>query len=494
VITIGELLPTLETRRGDDRLVIDTLTAARRIGALVTDSRAVQPAAVFVALRGERTDGHRYLADVFAAGAAAAIIERAQYTAVPALFSGLPPQTRLVDPAVDSEFLDWDGVSPLLIAVDRPLQAVQRAAAAHRRRFALPVVGITGSVGKTSVKELAAAVLAQRFVTLKSPRSFNSEATLPTVLLDLEPRHQAAVLEMGMWAAGEIALLADLAQPQIGVVTNVGPTHLERMGSIEAIARAKGELIEALPADGWAVLNGDDPRVAAMAARTAARIYRFGTTSGLELWADEIIGRGLDGLSFTVHEGGRRIPIETTLVGPHHVMTALAAAAVGRILGLSWDEIRAGLNDRTAQPRIRALNGVNGSTLIDDTYNAAPVSTIAALELLRDLPGRRIAVLGEMLELGDEREPGHDQVGRAAAGCCDMLLTIGAGGLLYEPGAREAGMPSEMIINCSDNAIAAQLLTVLLRADDHVLLKGSRGVAMETIVKAISLSEREVRA
>ncbi len=494
MVTIGELLPTLEARRNDGRLVIDTATAARRIGPLVTDSRAVQPAAVFVALRGERTDGHRYLAEVFAAGAAAAIVERDRAADAPELFSDLPAHVRRVDPATDLDFLDWDGVSPLLIAVDRPLQAVQRAAAAHRRRFALPVIGITGSVGKTSVKELTAAVLATRFDTLKSPRSFNSEATLPTVLLDLEARHQAAVLEMGMWAPGEIALLAELAQPQIGIVTNVGPTHLERMGSIEAIAHAKGELVEALPADGWAVLNGDDPRVAAMASRTKARVYRFGTGSGLELRADEIIGRGLDGLSFTVHEGGQRVAIDTTLVGSHHVMTALAAIAVGRILGLSWDEIRAGLNDRSAQPRIRALNGINGSTIIDDTYNAAPVSTIAALELLRDLPGRRIAVLGEMLELGDERLPGHERVGRIAARCCDFLVTVGEGGKLYESGAKAVGMSSETIINCIDNDIAGQLLRILLREDDQVLIKGSRGVAMETIVAVVGLSEREVQA
>ena len=476
----------LEPRRVAAALNIDSRSAAVRLGPVVIDSRAVQPGAVFVALRGERTDGHRFLADVFRHGAAAAVVDRALLQAQPELLSGLPGTTRMIDPSQDAELSDWDGSTPLLLAVDQPLQALQRAAARHRLRCQPHVIGITGSVGKTSVKELTAAVLAQQFVTLKTPRSFNSESTLPTVLLDLEAHHQAAVLEMGMWAPGEIALLAQLAQPQIGVVTMVGPTHLERMGSIEAIARAKGELPEALPADGWAILNGDDPRVAAMAERTAARVYRFGTTPGLELWADAIVGMGLDGVSFTLHEGGEQYRMNTSLVGTHHVATALAAAAVGRVLGLSWAQIAAGLNDRSAQPRLTVLTGLNGSTVIDDTYNAAPVSTKAALQLLHELPGRRIAVLGEMLELGTEHETGHRDVGRVAATCCDLLITVGEAGELYTSAAQEAGMSGELTIRCVDNATAASLLNVILQPGDYVLVKGSRGIQMETIIAAIS--------
>jgi UDP-N-acetylmuramoyl-tripeptide--D-alanyl-D-alanine ligase len=383
-----------------------------------------------------------------------------------------------------------------LIGVDDPLQALQRLALYHRTQLAPTVVGITGSVGKTSTKEVVAAVLRRRFCTLKTRYSYNSEASLPTVVLQLTPEHEVAVMELGMWAPGEIRLLASLCLPRIGVVTNIGPSHLERMGTMEAITDAKAELVEALPPDGVAVLNGDDERVRGLAARTQARVFTYGRTPGVDLQAETVISQGMQGVACVLRYQGDQISLTLPLVGQHNIWAALAAAAVGLVLGLSWDEIIAGLQDTETSTRIQFIEAYQ-STVIDDTYNASPVSVVAALDLLAEIEGYRIAVLGDMLELGSVEEEAHRLVGQRAAQVADHLICLGHRSHTWTAdAAARAGMKQESI-HCADQLDhVVTLLRTLIdavvdrgQAEDAprpiILVKGSRGLAMEKIVHSL---------
>jgi UDP-N-acetylmuramoyl-tripeptide--D-alanyl-D-alanine ligase len=449
-------------------------------GEAVIDSRLATPGSLFVALRGERVDGHDFLAKAVARGARAALILPEKVTGL-----ALERPFALVDPASGAGL---EGATPetvLLIGVDNPLAALQRLAAYHRGLFAPKVIGITGSVGKTSTKEVTAAVLRRRYSTLKNPRSYNNESTLPLTLLQLEAHHDVAVLEMGTFGPGEIALLAQLARPHIGVVTNVGPSHMERMGSLEVVAQAKSELVQALPAGGYAILNLDDPRVRSMSDLTAAQPFFYGLDPAANLYADEIESRGLSGISFRAHYAGDAVVLKLPLLGRHSVHTALAAMSVGLLLGLGWDAIVDGLRDESAQLRLLAVPGMGGATLIDDTYNASPASSLAALNLLADLDGRRIAVLGDMLELGHVEEESHRIVGRRVAEIADSLIAVGRRARWIAEEARLSGMPAERISAVDANEDATALLRDMIRSGDYVLVKGSRGAAMEGIVAAL---------
>ncbi len=462
-----------------------------RLNETVTDSREIEPDGLFVALTGERADGHDFLAEVSARGARGALVTQAAVEARREALSATDRPWVLVDPASGAGLAEAPPDACLLITVDDPLMAVQRLAFYHRSQLAPTVIGITGSVGKTSTKELTAAVLARRYRTLKSKRSFNSEATLPTTLLRLTPEHQVAVLELGMWAPGEIRFLAGIARPQIGIVTNIGPSHMERLGSFTAITNAKAELVESLPANGWCLLNADDPRVAALAARTRARVFTYGLKPEADVWADAITSFGLDGIAFAVHHADEVDSVRLPLVGRHNVYTALAAISAGLVLDLSWPEIVAGLNDPTAQTRVQVVTLPNGATIIDDTYNAAPLSVLAALDLLADLPGRKVAVLGDMLELGPAEEPSHRAVGQHAAHLVETLVTVGPRAGWIAEAAVAAGMPPRHVIACATNAEAITALAARLERGDYMLIKGSRGMAMEQIVMALRGVEQE---
>jgi UDP-N-acetylmuramoyl-tripeptide--D-alanyl-D-alanine ligase len=299
------------------------------------------------------------------------------------------------------------------------------------------------------------------------------------------------VLEIGGgYELGEIAHLARIARPQVGVVTNVGPTHLERMGTIERIALNKVELVESLPEDGVAVLNADDPLVRPMAAKACGRVFFYGLTPEADLWADEIESQGLEGLRFRFHYGEEVVYSRVPLLGRHSVHTALRAAAVGLIEGLSWQEIMAGLRGAT-QLRLVVVPGLYGSTLLDDTYNSSPASAIAALNLLDELEGRKIAVLGDMLELGSYEEEGHRKVGRRAMDVAQLLLTVGPRGRIIAQEALDLGMDPQAIHSVEDNKAAIAYLRRAITPGDMVLIKGSRGMAMEHIVSALSVPENE---
>ena len=355
----------------------------------------------------------------------------------------------------------------------------------------LRVVGITGSVGKTSTKELTAQVLAQRYRVLKNPGNYNNEIGLPLTLLHARPEHQWAVLEMGFYVPGDIAKLCALARPVMGVVTNIGLVHAERAGSQQAIVEGKAELVEALPPEGAAVLNFDDPLVRGMAARTRARVFFYGLSPEADLWASDVEGLGLDGIRFVFHYRGEAVPAHLPLLGRHAVHLALRAAAVGLLAGLDWPTVLRGLQAGEIQLRVMTVTTPQGALVIDDTYNAAPQSVLAALNLLADVQGRRkMAVLGDMLELGPYERQGHEKVGLRAAEVVDALVTFGPRARIIAQAARQAGLAPDQVAEFDADEVDALIAHVRawLGPDDVVLVKGSRGMRMERIVAALEAS------
>lgn len=447
------------------------------ISRTVIDSRQAEPGALFVAFKGERTDGHEYVADAFSRGAVAAIVERD--VGIEARVLDLTPHASHITPQALG--------LPVLLKVPNTLQALQQVAAFWRRRHNIRVVGVTGSVGKTTTKELIASVLARRYVTLKSEGSYNNEIGLPLTLMHLTDEHERAVLEMGMYDVGDIADLARIALPQVGVVTIVGPVHLERAKTIERIAQAKAELVEALPPapEGVAILNYDDERVRAMARLTKARIFYYGLSPEADLWADRIESLGLEGIRFHLHYGDETLHVRIPLLGQHSAHNALRAAAVGLVEGLTWQEIIEGLRTPAAQLRLVVVRGPQGATILDDTYNSSPISALAALNLLAELEGRKIAVLGDMLELGSYEREGHEKVGMRALEVADVLITVGRLGRIIGETALRWGMSSDRVYIVENNAEAIAVLNKMVTARDVILVKGSRALKMEEIVNAL---------
>ncbi|MFK7804121.1 MAG: UDP-N-acetylmuramoyl-tripeptide--D-alanyl-D-alanine ligase [Anaerolineae bacterium] len=447
------------------------------------DSREVKPGSVFVAFAGEQVDGHKYVSKAFESGAAIALVER-PVDGYPAVAAG--------------ETLGTLPASPFCLVVDSTMAGLQQIARFWRNQFKnLKVIGITGSVGKTTTKELIWNVLSNRFSTLKTPKNYNNEIGLPLTILQLKPEHTHAVLEMGMYEKGEIELLCEIARPEVGVLTIIGPVHMSRLGSIEAIVEAKRELVEALPSaedDGIAILNKDDHHVMSMASHSKAQVFTYGLDASADLWADNISSMGLEGIAFTMHHQGESWSVSVPLLGRHSVHTALRATATGLAVGLSMDEIILGLKSSKNQMRLVTVRGPNESLIIDDTYNASPASVIAALNLLDDLVldgGRKIAVLGDMLELGSAEEEGHRRVGSRAVQVSDILVTVGERGKIIGNEAINAGMPEEKV-HILDNAIlATELLQSIIESTDIVLIKGSLGARMDRIVANLSRTKGE---
>lgn len=444
------------------------------------DSRQVIPGGLFVALQGERVDGHHFVAQVFKRGALAALIEHE----VEGHFTTLDLRNGL--PALDFAALQL----PVCLLVPNTLTALQQMAAYWRRKLSLRVIGVTGSIGKSTTKEAIAQVLSQRYKTLKSIANLNNEIGLPLNVLRLTPGHQVAVLEMGFYVPGEIAQLCDIALPQVGVITNIGTVHAERAGSQEVIAQGKGELVEALPPapEGVAILNYDDLYVRSMKERTKARVFYYGLSPEAHLWADEVEGMGLEGIRFRLHYKKESIYLRVPMIGRHSVETALRAAAVGLVENLTWDEIIHGLQESQAQLRLSAVRTTSGALIIDDTYNAAPESTLAALNLLEEMSGRKVAVLGDMLELGQYEQEGHQKVGMRAAQVADVLVTLGLRAHIIAESARKAGMKKNAVFEYEDIASVIAWLTENLNSNDAVLIKGSHGLRMDRIVAALEAS------
>jgi UDP-N-acetylmuramoyl-tripeptide--D-alanyl-D-alanine ligase len=442
--------------------------AATRFSQVVIDSRAVVPGALFVALKGQNHDGHRFVAQTLANGAAGALVER-----VPAdcLWSDEPNPER-----------------PPLIVVPSTVKALaDMARFALARHPKLEVVGITGSLGKTTTKEVTASVLGLHKRVLKSEGNLNSEIGLPvTVLNNLGPQHEVAVLEMAMYEPGDVRYLARLAQPRVGVVTAVQPVHLERVGTIERIQQAKQELVEELPSRGVAVLNADDPRVASMAAASPARVVRYGVAADADVRAENIQSHGLRGVEFDLSQAGQTCHVHLPLLGAQSVYAALAAAAVASEEGMALSETAEALQQLSPALRLLVIEGINGTRIIDDSYNASPESVLAALNLLRELPGRRkIAVLGDMAELGSETEPGHRRVGNRAAAVVDLLVVLGQASRTTAEEAHSAGLRADQIHQATSHAEIVELLRRELQPGDDVLVKGSLVMGMSAVVRGI---------
>jgi UDP-N-acetylmuramoyl-tripeptide--D-alanyl-D-alanine ligase len=445
-----------------DLLPIDL---AARFSSVSTDSRAADVDSLFVALAGEHVDGHDFVPAGLAAGALGCLVSR------------LPDVTDQTLPGTRYLFLTGD-----------PLLALQRIATTWRLGHRAEVVGITGSVGKTTAKEIVAGVLGNARRVLKSEGNLNTEIGMPLMLLGLTDQHDVAVLEMGMYVPGDIALLAGIAAPRIGIVTNVAPIHLERAGSIERIARAKSELVAALPADGVAILNADDPWTRAMAESSGiARSVLVGTSADSDFRATNIQLRGLEGTVFDIEAEGRRVPMETRVAGQHTVLAFLAAAATARELGLSWDEIQEGSARVRLDVRQRILRR-DSMLIIDDSYNAAPMSVAAALDLLRESPGTKIAVLGDMLELGADEEQAHRGVGERAASVADWLVARGPRSAWTAEAAAQRGLPGSRVRHVDDNEQALEAIREIMGSGGRqwaILVKGSRGMRMEEVVNGL---------
>lgn len=445
----------------------------------VIDSRQVIPGSLFVAIPGEKVDGHDFIEEAFRRGASFALIQRD----INGAFRTIDLRAVL---SIDS-FPLQDLVSPLCLRVENTVTALQQIARYWRRKLDLRVVGITGSVGKSTTKEMVAEVLSTKYRTLKSPGNLNNEIGLPLTILRLSTGHERAVLEMGFYVPGEIAFLCDIALPQIGVVTNIGTVHAERAGSQEVIAHGKAELVQALPPapEGVAILNFDDPWVRQMEEKTRARVFFYGLSREANLWADNVVGLGLEGIRFRLHYQGETLHVRIPLIGRHSVHTALRAAAVGLVEGMNWQEILEGLHQGHTQLRLAAVRSQTGALLLDDTYNASPESMLAALNLLDELEGRKVAVLGDMLELGPYERGGHEMVGLRAAQVVNILLTLGERAHQIADAARRAGMKKSSVLEFNEFEALMDWLKTNLTKEDAVLIKGSHGLRMDRIASML---------
>lgn len=448
--------------------------AEQRVQGVSTDSRSIQAGELFVALQGERFDGHRFLTDAVQHGASAVLVMH-------------QPGSLLT--SADAASL------PAVIQVENTEWALQELALAHRKRFDGTVVAITGSNGKTTVKEMTAAVLQTTLTTYKAPGNLNNHIGVPLTLLHLPLHYQAAVFELGMNHFGEIRRLCALALPHVGVITNVGLAHVGYLGSIEGVAQAKGELFEALDTTGLAIVNADDPHILALRSKVAGQVVTFGQhpLADVRGWVEEDCG--LAGVRCTLVLDKQSWEVRLALPGTHQVMNALAAAAVGVALHVPAARI------------VEALQGVHGSygrlqirqtaqqiTIIDDTYNANPQSMRVALQCLAKAPrpGRHIAVLGDMLELGEAAPTSHTEVGMMAANSqVDHLVVLGEFASYTRQGACGAGLAPEQIDQVHTQQEALQILTMLLQPHDVLLVKGSRGMALEHLVYALMATEGE---
>jgi UDP-N-acetylmuramoyl-tripeptide--D-alanyl-D-alanine ligase len=447
-ITGGRLrLATLPPRGGE----------LARVRHVVIDSRQARRGDVFWGLVGTHLDGSHFATEAYARGAEGVVVGR-----------------KYVQP--------WPGCWSL--EVDDSLKALEQLAAWNRRRHGGRVVAVTGSVGKTTTRQMIRAVLERRYCGSASPKNYNNHVGLPLSMLDMDPRHDFAVLELAASAPGEIGRLAALARPHVGVITRVGDAHLGGFGSLDGVAQAKAELLDALEPDGCAVLAGDDERLRKFAARSGLRTVWFGRSLDNDLVATNVESRHGQ-LSFTVD--GTRMTVAAW--GRHHLTSALAAVAVGRIFGLCDAEIAHGLAEFEPPPMRCQITRAGGVTIIDDTYNSSPVAMRAALELLRDFdaPGRRIVICGDMRELGEAAGHLHRHLGDQVVTLCgaDRLIACGQHAAEVVAGAVAAGMPQSRAVAASGTEELLAQFETEFEPGDVVLVKGSRALGMERLVELV---------
>lgn len=427
-----------------------------RITGAAMDSRQVEKGFLFFAIKGERVDGHDFIPQVMEKGAACAVCEK--------------------EPAVSCPY----------ILVKDVRQAMQDIAAFYRAGLSIPVVGITGSVGKTSAKEFIAAVLAQKYNVLKTQGNYNNELGVPLTLLRIKEEHEAAVIEMGINHFGEMHRLSRMVMPDLVVMTNIGDCHLEALGSREGILKAKSEIFDFLKEDGTVIINGDDCLLSTIGEVHGKEPVTFGKNKNNACYATNIRTNGIFGTKAEIHMGGSCFSVEIPLSGEHMVYNALAAAAVGETLGLSVEEIKAGIS--SVQPTEGRSNLIKcgDMVIIDDCYNANPLSMRAAIDLLSQADTRKVAVLGDMFELGKDEEKLHGEVGRYAAKCSiDVMICVGK---LSEHMAKEAKENASAGCNVyyyPEKEMLLQELDHLLKPGDTVLVKASHGMGFSKIVEKL---------
>ncbi|MEW6623139.1 MAG: UDP-N-acetylmuramoyl-tripeptide--D-alanyl-D-alanine ligase [Bacillota bacterium] len=433
------------------------------VSGISTDSRNIQQGQLFIPLEGNRFDGHDFIEDACNKGAAAAIVARHWW----------------------DKNSDWSRLP--VIMVNDTLKALQDIACYHRKKFSIPVIAVTGSNGKTTTKDLIASVLSEKFSVVKSKGSFNNEVGLPLTLLEITKDTQAVVVEMGMRGMGQIEALVQLAQPTMGVITNVAPVHLELLGTLENIAKAKGELIRYIRADGKVFLNGEDYWCRAMEKDTLAQSYFYGFSENCDYRAMNI-KLYFEKSIFYLEISGQIQEIIFPIPGEHNILNALAAAGVAYQLGFDLGAIARGLEGcRLSEKRLQVLHGPTGIIVINDTYNANPISTSASLDILSRAEGnRKIAVLGDMYELGNFEEQGHRLVGEnVVKSKIDMLVTVGKLASIIAEGAKDAGMARDRIHVFYDKADVIEFLKNNVSKGDCLLVKGSRAARMEDIVQGL---------
>ncbi|EEG77630.1 UDP-N-acetylmuramoylalanyl-D-glutamyl-2,6-diaminopimelate/D-alanyl-D-alanyl ligase [Dethiobacter alkaliphilus AHT 1] len=435
----------------------------KKIGRVSIDSRDIGPGDFFVPLAGEHTDGHRFIAAAAEKGAAGCFAAFSKNVTHP------------------------EGMT--VISVEDPEQALQDLSAFYRRKFQLPVVAVTGSVGKTTTKDMIAAALSPELKTLKTEGNLNNHLGVPLMLTRLDSTYEAAVLEMGMSGYGEIDLLAKLALPTVAVITNIGESHLEMLGSREGIARAKCELLGHLAADGVAVVNADEPLLVPHIKGLGCRVITFGFDEHATVRCTDIINDEAGKRAIIEQEGFAPLEVVPPLPGRHNIYNLMAALAVGRLLGVDDSVLTEGFSRvRLSGMRLETVTTPAGIQVINDAYNASPTAVSAAFDVLAELAkdAARFAVLGDMLELGDWEEEGHRQTGRQVARHnLSGLLVLGERAQLIADGAVAAGYPPQRVYRCESHAQAAQVIAKIARAGDWVLLKGSRGMRMEDVLAVL---------
>ena len=431
-------------------------TAEREVSSITTDSRQAAEGCLFVAVKGERVDGHDFIPSVFEKGALCVIAEHEPEAAEGA----------------------W-------IQVESSLQAIKDMAEFYRQQLAVRVVGITGSVGKTSTKEVIASVLSEKYHVLKTLGNFNNELGLPLTVFRLREEHQVAVLEMGISDFGEMHRLSKIARPDVCVMTNIGQCHLEFLKDRDGILRAKSEIFDYLAEDGTVILNGDDDKLSAIKEVKGIRPVFFGVESGREIYADEIEPKGLKGIRCRIHAGEESISVLIPIPGYHMVLNALAAAAVGLTMGLTMEQIRAGIE------KLQSLGGrfhiieKGNMLIIDDCYNANPVSMKASLDVLKDAEHRKVAILGDMFELGEHAAELHASVGcHAAENEIDLLICVGDASRHMAEAAFQTGGCGE-VLQVPTLAALLEVLPRLIQEDDTILVKASHGMHFEKVVERL---------
>lgn len=452
----------------------------QRIRQISLDTRSIRPGDLFIAMKGDRFDGHDFVATALSRGAVGAIVHDSYDVGSLALKPGSKRG------------------APFILGVRDPLFAYQQLATHHRSRFDIPVVAVTGSNGKTTTKEMVASVMAHRWKVLKTEGNLNNRIGVPQTLFRLNGRHEGAVIEMGVDNIGQTTRLCEMARPTIGVITNIGPDHLEFFGSMEGSAQAKAELLDLLPPDGTAVLNADDPYYDYLAARARCRVVSFGFSLKADVCAVDGKSDGRDGTIFRLLLPGkvRHTIVHIRVQGEHNVTNALAAGAVGAVLGLPGAVIAQGLSRfRPAAMRSQILMS-HGVKIINDCYNANPASMKAAVQLLAQTGSdrKKIAVLGDMLELGPGAVQMHEDVGAFVAHQgIDQLVACGALGRSLAEGAKRAGLDRTRSLEVPDATAAAAVMKTMVKQGDVVLVKASRGMKLEQVVHALQGARRTAK-